>query len=55
MDTGHPPVSMKDFRMLTKGFNHRKVKRKICEVLLIKEHQPTLNAQEHSVTLELFN
>ena len=55
MDTGHPPVCVKDFQILPKGFNHCKFKRKICEALLIKKHQPALNAQEHSVTLELFN
>ena len=55
MDTGHPPVCMKDFQILTKGFNHCKFKRKICDPLLIKKHQPTLNAQKHLVTLELFN
>ena len=52
MDTDHQPVCMKDFQMLTKGFNHCKFKRKICKALLIKKHQPTLNPQEHSVTLE---
>ena len=30
MDTGHPPVCMKDFQVLTKGFSHWKFKRKIC-------------------------
>ena len=53
MDTSHPLVCMKVFQILTK-FNHCKFKRKICEVLLIEKHQPTLNTQEHSVTLELF-
>ena len=55
MDTGHPPVCMKDFQILTKRFNHCKFMRKICKKFLIKKHRPTLNAQEHSVTLELFN
>ena len=54
-DIGHPPVYMKDFQILTKGFNHCKFKRKICETLLIKKHQPKLNAQEHSIMLEIFN
>ena len=54
MDTGQPPVCMKDFQILTKGFSHCKFKRKICEALLIKK-QPTLNAQEHPVAFELFN
>ena len=51
MDTGHSLVSMENFQILTKGFNHCKFKRKICEAFLIKKHQPTLNAQEQSVTL----
>ena len=28
MDRSHPPVCMKDFQILTKGFNHCKLKRK---------------------------
>ena len=55
MNTGRPPVCMKAFQILTKVFNHCKFKRKICEALPIKKHQPTLNAQEHSVAPELFN
>ena len=55
MDIGHPPACMKDFQVLTKTFNHCKLKRKISDALLIKKHQPTLNAQEDLVTLELFN
>ena len=37
MDTCHPPVCIKDFLILTKGFSHYKFKRKICEALLIKK------------------
>ena len=54
MAAGHPQVCLKDFQILTKGFSHCKFKRKICEALLKKKHQPALNAEEHSVTLELF-
>ena len=36
METGHPPVYMKDFQILTKRFSHCQFKRKICEALLIK-------------------
>ena len=54
MGTGRPPVCMKDFQILTKGFNHCKFKRKICKTLLIKKHSPTLNAQDNSVMFELF-
>ena len=38
MDTGYPPVCMKDFQILTNGFNQCKFKRKICPALLIKKH-----------------
>ena len=55
MDTGHPPICMKYFQILTKGFKHCKFKRKICQALLIIKHQPAINAQEQSVTLEPFN
>ena len=37
IDTGHPPVCMKDFQILTKRFNHCKFMRKICKELLIKK------------------
>ena len=36
MGTGHPPLFMKDFQILAKGFNHCQFKRKICKALLIK-------------------
>ena len=55
MDTGHPPVCIKDFQILTKGFNHCKFESKICIPLLIKKYHPTLNDQEHSVAHDLFN
>ena len=29
IDSGHPPVCMKSFKILTKGFNHCKFKNKI--------------------------
>ena len=48
-------LTLKDFKILTKSFNHCKFKRKVYEALIIKNHQPTLNAQKKSVTPELFN
>ena len=55
LQSGHPSVSLDDFKILEKGFNHNRVKRKILEVLLIKQYRPTLNTQENSISLELFN
>ena len=55
LQSGHPSVSLDEFKILEKGFNHNRVKRKILEVLLMKQYRPTLNTQENSKSLELFN
>ena len=54
LQSGHPSVSPNDFRILQKGYNNNKVKRKISGSLLIRKHQPSLNIHENSVPLELF-
>ena len=38
-----------------RGFKNQKMKRKISEALLIKKYRPSLNKQENSVSLMLFN
>ena len=55
LQSGHPSVSLNEFKILRKGFNNNRVKRKISEALLIKQYRPTLNTQENSISLELFN
>ena len=55
LQSGHPSVSLNEFKILEKGFNSNRVKRKISEALLIKQYRPTLNTQENSISLELFN
>ena len=55
LQSGHPSVSLIEFKILGKGFNNNIVKRKISEVLLIKQYRPTLNTQENSISLEFFN
>ena len=55
LQSGHPSVSLNDFRILQKGKNNNKVKRKISEVLLIRKLRPWLNIHENLVPLELFN
>ena len=55
LQSGHPSASLDEFKILEKGFNHNRVKRKILEVLLMKQYRPTLNTQENSKSLELFN
>ena len=55
LQSGHPSVSSNDFRILQKGYNNNKVKRKTSEALLIRKHRPSLNIRKDSVPLELFN
>ena len=55
LQSGHPSVSPNEFKILQKGYNNNKVKRKISEALLIRKHRPSLNIHENLVPLELFN
>ena len=54
IESGHDPVRPGIFRILDKGYNNT-FKSKVAEALLIKKHKPSLNVQEKSVKLELFN
>ena len=53
--SGHTAVSIDNFRIVKRGFKNQKMKRKISEALLIKKYRPSLNKQENSVPLMLFN
>ena len=55
LQSGYPSVSPNDFRILQKGYNNNKVKRKISEALLIRRHRPSLNIHENLLPLLLFN
>ena len=55
LQSGHPSVLLNEFKMFRKGFNNNRVTRKISEALLIKQYQLTLNTQENSISLELYN
>ena len=55
LQSGHPSVSLNEFKILGKGFNNNRVKRKISEALLIKQYRSTLITQQNSISLELFN
>ena len=49
--TGHKTVNID----LSNGYKNNKFKRKLAEALHIKHERPTLNVQEQSVLLKLFN
>ena len=53
-DAGHNHVWYKDFKVL--GTNYCSAfKRKISEALFIKQLEPSLNVQEKSIELHLYN
>ena len=51
----HKNVNTTDFKIIKNNFHNNKRKRKIAEALLIKDPRPTLNMQEKSFQLKLFN
>ena len=55
LENNHKQVSFEDFRILRNGYTNNKIKRKISEALFIRELRPSLNTQETSVTLLLYN
>ena len=55
METDHKTVTLDDFRITGKGYKRSKFRRKFAESLHIKEKRSSLNTQEPSVPLKLFN
>ena len=51
----YPNVKLQDFEILRTGSRRKKFRRKISEVLFIKENKPSLNRQQISVLLSLLN
>ena len=54
-ETGHLPVDTANFEVIGSGYRNNARCRKIAEALLVKKLKPTLNIQEKSVPLKLFN
>ena len=52
---GQPSLSLNEFKIIIKGFDNNRVKRKISEALLIKQYLPTLNTQENLISLKIFD
>ena len=55
IETSHTDVNTANFKVIDMNFNNNKRKRKIGESLWIKHLRPTLNVQEKSIPLKLFN
>ena len=55
VESKRDPVQKNDFRIIGKGYRNNTSRRKIAEALFIKKMKPSLNIQDKSVKLELFN
>ena len=54
-ETGHLPVDTANFEVIRSRYHNNACHRKIAEALPVKKLKPTLNIQEKSVLLKLFN
>ena len=55
VEHNHKNVERQDFKILGKGYRNNAMKQKISEALYCRELKPTLNVQEKSIDLKLFN
>ena len=53
--TGHQTLEISDYQIIGNEYKNNGNKRKIAEALSIKELKPTLNKQDKSIPLKLFN
>ena len=53
--TGYENVNIHHFEIPSNGFKNNKFKKKLAVSLHIKHERPTMNVQEQSVPLKLFN
>ena len=51
----HVEVTQEEFKIIGSNFKNNRLKRKIAEALLIKQKRPSLNIQDQSVELKVFN
>ena len=55
LNSNHGTVSIENFKILNMGYNNNTYKRRISEALFVKQCRPSLNVQDNSVPLQLFN
>ena len=55
LNPNHETVNTKNVKILTMGCNNNTYKRRISEALFVKQYRPSLNMQDNSVPLQLFN
>ena len=55
LNSNHETVNIEHFKILNVGYNNNTYGRKISEALFVKQYHPSLDMQDNSVPLELFN
>ena len=55
LNSNHETVNNEHFKILNMGYNNNTYRRIISKALFVKQYQPSLNVQDNSVPLELFN
>ena len=55
VESGHEILAVTNYSIIGKWYRNNIRKRKIAEALLIKDIKPTLNRQDESIALKLFN
>ena len=55
LNSNHKTADMRDFKIIDFSYHNNRLKGKIWEALHIKQYKPSLNTQEQSVQLKLFN
>ena len=55
LNNNHKTVDLKDFKIIDSTYHNNRFKRKISEALSVKQYKPSLNTQEQSLQLKLFN
>ena len=55
LNFNHETVNIENFKILNTGYNNNTYKRRISEALFVKQYRSSLNMQDNSVPLQLFN
>ena len=55
LNNNHKTLDLKNVKIIDSSYHNNRFKRKISEALYIKQYTPSLNTQQQSVELKLFN
>ena len=55
LNSNHETVNTEHFKILNVRYNNNTYGRRISEALFLKQYRPSLNVQDNSASLELFN